>query len=119
MHRDHDIFAKSIQDKKKIKLTFIINERGDIRDGLFGPIFYSTSVAGKDSDCYYLWDFESDTGNYFLGLPPSQIVSMEVTKEHFDLVEFFTSGRETSDSQCGSRVNLPKIKRKESDGKSL
>lgn len=119
MHHDHDIFVKSIQDKKKVKLSFVINERGDIRDGLFGPILYSASVAGDDSDCYYLWDFESNTDNHFLGLPPSQIVNMELTKETFDLVEFFTSRRETTDFQCDSGVNLLKTKRKESDGKNL
>lgn len=119
MHRDHDIFVRSIRKNKKVKLAFVSNERGDTRDGLFGPIFHSASVAGDDSDCYYLWDFESNTGNHFLGLPPSQIVSMELTKETFDLVEFFTSKRETRDSQCGSGVNLLKTKRKESDGKSL
>ncbi len=117
MHRDHDIFVKSIRDKKKVKLTFVSNERGDTKDGLFGPIFYSTSVAGKDSDCYYLWDFESGTGNYFLALPTSQIVCMALTKEHFDLVEFFTSRRESGDSQCASGADL--TNRKKTNGKSL
>jgi len=117
MHRDHDIFVKSIRDKKKVILTFVTNERGEIRDGLFGPIFYSTSVAGDDSDCYYLWDFESSTGNHFLGLPPSQIMRIKLAREPFDLVEFFTSRRETSDSQCASGVDIPN--RKETNGKSL
>ncbi|MHC4640228.1 MAG: hypothetical protein ACYS32_01190 [Planctomycetota bacterium] len=117
MHRDHDTFVKSIRDKKKVKLTFVSNKRGEIRDGLFGPIFHSTSVSEDDSDCYYLWDFESDTGNHFLGLPPSQIVRIKLTKEPFDLVEFFTSRRDTSDSQCASGVDISN--RKETDGKSL
>ena len=117
MHRDHDVFVQSIRDKKKVKLTFVKNECGDTRDGLFGPIFYSASVTGDDSDCYYLWDFKSETTNHFLGLPPSQIVSMELTKEPFDLVEFFTSRKKPSDSQCTSVIDLPN--RKETDGKSL
>jgi hypothetical protein len=117
MHHDHDVFVKSIRDRKKVKLTFVNNERGGARDGLFGPIFYSTSVAGKDSDCYYLWDFESGTGNNFLALPTSQIVCMALTKEPFDLVEFFTSMKETNDSQRTSEVDTPK--RKETDGKNL
>jgi hypothetical protein len=119
MHRDHEIFVESTQDKKKVKLTFVTNERGDIKDGVFGPIFYSASITGDDSDCYYLWDFKSNTGNHFLGLPSSQIMSIELTKETFDLVEFFTSRRETSDSQCDSEANLLETKRKESDGKNL
>jgi hypothetical protein len=93
MHRDHNIFARAIQEKKKVKSTFYSNERGDTRNGLFGPVFYSKSCAGDNSDCYYLWDFESGTGNHFLGLPPSQIVSMELAKEPFDFFEFFTSKR--------------------------
>ena len=64
-----------------------------------------------------LWDFKSETTNHFLGLPPSQIVSMELTKEPFDLVEFFTSRKKPSDSQCTSVIDLPN--RKETDGKSL
>ncbi len=119
MHRDHNIFVKAIQSKKKVKLTFFHNERGDIKNGLFGPIFYSPSAAGDDSDCYYLWDFESGIGDNFLGLPPPQIVRMELTKESFDLVEFFTSRGAISGSECGSGANLPESNRKESSGKNL
>jgi hypothetical protein len=99
MHLEHDIFVKAIRDKKRIKLTFLNKEHGNIGDGLFGPVFYSPSASGDDSDFYYLWDFESGTGNNFLGLPPSQIVRMELTKEPFDLVELFTSRRAISDSK--------------------
>jgi len=86
MHRDHDIFVKAIQSKKQVKLTLYNNEHDNIRDGLFGPIFYIASVAGGDSDCYYFWDFEKEIGNNVLGLPSSQIVSMELAKESFELV---------------------------------
>jgi len=98
MHRDHKIFVQAIQDKRKVKLTFLSEERGGDTDRLCGPIFYSAPVAGSDSGCYYLWDFESNTDNHFLGFPPSQIVSMELTEEPFDLVEFFTSRKQISDS---------------------
>jgi hypothetical protein len=105
MHRDHDIFVKSIQGRTKVKVTFVTNDHGDIGDGLFGPIFYLASVGGGDSGCYYLWDFESETGDNFLGLPSSQIVSMELAAESFDLVELLTSKREISDFECRSREN--------------
>ena len=98
MHRDHQIFVEAIRDKKRIRLTFLRKENGDSTRKLCGPIFYSTPITGKDSGCYYLWDFESNTSNHFLGLSPSQIVSMELTEEPFDLVEFFTSGRQISNS---------------------
>jgi hypothetical protein len=119
MHRNHDIFVRAIRDKHKVKLTFFSNEKGDIRDGLFGPIFYSPSTAGNDSDCYYLWDFEAGNSNNFLGLPPSQIVRMELAREPFDLVEFFTSSGGISGSKCGCGEDLTGTIRKELDGKSM
>jgi hypothetical protein len=93
IHRDHDIFAKAIQEKKKVKLAFYGNEGNDTKEGLFGPVFYSESRAEGDSDCYYLWDFDSEDDKNFVGLPPSRIVSMELRKEPFDFVEFFKSKR--------------------------
>lgn len=120
MHCHHNIFVEAIRDKRKVKLTFLSNERGNKTDKLCGPIFYCASVTGKDSGCYYLWDFDSDTDNEFLGLLPSQIVSMELTEEPFDLVEFFTSPREICDSQRErGGGNLANTKRKELNGKSL
>lgn len=93
MHRDHNIFAKAIQEEKKVNLTFYGSESNDTKEGLFGPIYYSKSVTGDDSDCYYLWDFESKTDNEFSGLPTSRIASMKLSEEHFDFVKFFTSKR--------------------------
>ena len=93
MHRDHNIFAKAIQEKKKVNLTFYSNEHKDTKEGLFGPIFYSDFPVGGSSDCYYLWDFDSEADNNFLGLLPSRIVSMKLAEEPFDPVEFFTSKR--------------------------
>lgn len=93
MHRDHNIFDMAIQKKKKVKLTFDSKERNETKERLFGPIFYSKSCDGTDSDCYYLWDFDSEADNNFIGLPPSLIASMKLSDEPFDCVEFFTSKR--------------------------
>ena len=93
MHRDHDVFTKAIQEKKKVKLTFYGSESNDTKEGLFGPIFYSPSAAGDDSDYYCLWDFESETGNDFTGLPPSRIASVNLSEQPFDFIEFFTTKR--------------------------
>ena len=93
MHRDHNIFEMAIQEKKKVKLTFCGSESSDTKEGLFGPIFYSDSRVGSNSDRYYLWDFDSEADNHFLGLLPSRIVSMKLAREPFDPVEFFTSKR--------------------------
>ena len=96
MHSDHDVFTNAIKSKKKIKLTFSSNRHGDIEDGLFGPVFYSNSGREGDSGHYYLWDFESITGNHFFGFPAFQILRMEVAEEPFDIVEFFSSRKEIS-----------------------
>lgn len=119
MHCNHDIFVKAIRGKNKVKLTFFSNENGEIGEGLFGPIFYSPSAAGDDSDCYYFWDFEGGNSNNFLCLPPSQIVMMGLANESFDFVEFFTSRGAISDSKWGCGEDLPETTRKESDAKSL
>src|SRR4030043_1511416 len=120
MHRDHKNFVKAIQFKKKVKLTFYHKEQGDVREGLFGPIFYSgTITGGEDSDCYYLWNFESENGKNFVCLPPSQIVSMELSEQSFDFVEFFTSRKVISDTKGEDDLSLPKPKTEESGGASL
>jgi hypothetical protein len=107
MHSDHNIFAKAIQKKKKVKLTFYVSESNDTKEGLFGPILYSKSRAGDDSDCYYLCDYGSEADKNFIGLPPSRIASMKLGEEPFDCVEFFTSKRaitvEKTQSETESR----------------
>lgn len=98
MHCDHDTFAKAVREKRKVKMTFFINGESDIKDKIFGPVFYSTSVARDGSDCYFLWDFTSEEGSRILGLVPSQIVSMELAEEPFDIEEFLKSRREIGES---------------------
>ena len=118
MHNDHDIFIQAIRQKKKVKMRLPSRERGYKADKLYGPILYSPSVAGVDSGCYYVWDFESGSENHFLGLLPSQIVNMQLTEEPFDPVEFFTSGREVGRTKGGSERNLPKSESKSGEVKS-
>lgn len=105
MHCDHNIFAKAIQEKKKVNLTFYNNAHKDTKEGLFGPIFYSDSHVGGNSDCYYVWDFDSEADNNFLGLLPSRIVSMKSAEEPFDPVEFFTSKRAIMEEDRRSGVD--------------
>ena len=109
MHRDHNIFAKAIQEKKKVELTFCGSESNDTKEGLFGPIFYSDSRVGSNSDCYYLWDFDSEADNNFLGLLPSRIASIKLATEPFDPIEFFTSKKaitvEKTQSETERRIS--------------
>jgi hypothetical protein len=92
MHRDHNIFVQAIREKRKLKMTFFSKDLGRDVDRICGPVFYSASAGGDDSGCYLLWDFECGAGNSFMALPPSKIVSMDITEEPFDMVAFFTSG---------------------------
>ena len=99
LHPDHDIFVRAIQDKRKVKLTFFSKEQALNVVRLCAAMYYSRGqTEGDDLDCYYFWDFESAKGKRFLSFPPSQIANMELTEEPFDLVEFFTSGRQNSNS---------------------
>ena len=104
MHPDHDIFSKAIQEKKKVKLTFYGGER-TIKERFFGPIYYSASSREDHSDYYYLWDFETETDNDFTGLTSSQIVSMRLSDQPFDFVEFFTSKKEIEAEKTWSQVD--------------
>jgi len=57
------------------------------------PVDYSSSrTEGGDLDCYYLWDLGGESGKRFLALSPSQIVSMENTKEAFGPQELISMG---------------------------
>ena len=103
MRCNHDNFVRAIRDKMKVKLTFCSEERRGRPSLPCGPIIFSPQVAGEDSACYYFWDFESHTGGSLLVLSPSQIASMELTNEPFDLEAFFTvkqvAGEPESDHQ--------------------
>jgi len=93
MHCDHDVFLRAIRDKRKIKLTFVSQERNQNKTKLFGPIKYGTNAVGVDPDCYYVWDFEGKGEDDFLVLIPSEIESIELAAEPFDLVHFFSDLR--------------------------
>lgn len=55
------------------------------------PMDFGPSRRTKDNlDRYHFWDYESDTRNHVLSLPPEQIVQMESTEEFFDPIEFIT-----------------------------
>jgi hypothetical protein len=87
MHRNHDIFAQAIEDKKKIRLTFLSNADSSSQVKVFGPLFYAPPRVGCEPDRYYLWDFER---NNVSGLLPSKIVTMELTEETFDSRKFIS-----------------------------
>ncbi len=91
MHADHDTFMRGIKGMRKIRLTFFSKEDRGQLVRTCAPMDFGPSRRAKDkSDRYHLWDFESDTRNHTLGLPPTQIVSMELLSETFDPSDFVT-----------------------------
>jgi len=94
VHSEHDIFAKGVEQRRRLKVTFLGNERRRNVSGQCAPLYYSRGkVEGDGLDCYYLWDFEADEGYNFMDLSPSQIISMELTKDAFSLDELDSPGK--------------------------
>ena len=89
MHRDHDVFIEGIEREKRLKLAFFSRKHQRDVVSLCAPLHYSKGItAGDGMDCYYLWDFEAERGNNFLALSASQIVSMKLTEEAFNVQDF-------------------------------
>ncbi|MEA3226610.1 MAG: hypothetical protein U9Q07_11735 [Planctomycetota bacterium] len=89
MHCDHDIFFQGIEQKRKLRLTFLSDDRGTELVRQCAPLHYSGGRA-DDLECYYLWDFEADEGYNFTALSPLQIVGMELTGDAFSLEEIYS-----------------------------
>jgi hypothetical protein len=90
MHRDHNIFVRSLEREAKVKLTYFNRKHRRKVFSLCAPLYFSKSLTGQEEqDCYYLWDFEAEKGSNFLSLSPSQIVGMELTDEAFDTQDFY------------------------------
>jgi hypothetical protein len=106
MHRDHDVFIRSVERETKVTLTYFnIKHRRKVCS-LCAPLHFSKSMTGQEEqDCYYLWDFEAETGSNFLSLSPSQIVSMEPTDKAFDTQEFHTLSNSAEKPEKNSNTN--------------
>ena len=107
MHSDHNMFVRGIEQERKLKVTYLSDERREKLLRRCGPLYYSRGKAEADkSDCYNLWDFEADEGHNFLALPPAQILSMELTEDAFSVEKVSSlserSGRSTQgpDTVC-------------------
>lgn len=95
VHRDHEIFVRGIESKKRLRVTFFSDERREELVRRCGPLYHSRPKAGSDDPgCYYLWDFDADEGYNFIALPPERIISMELTEETFTIehVNSFSKG---------------------------
>jgi len=89
VHSNHDIFIQGIQQKKRLKLTFFSRKNLQNLVRQCAPLHYSKGrIEGDDRDIYYIWDFEAIRGSRFLALSPSQIVTMELAEEAFNIGDF-------------------------------
>jgi hypothetical protein len=102
VHSEHDIFAKGVEQRRRLKVTVLGNERRRNVAGQCAPLYYSRGkVEGDGLDCYYLWNFEADEGYNFMALSPSQIISMELTEIAFSLDELDSPGKPAGNATKG------------------
>ena len=88
MHSDHEIFIRGIEQKRRLKVTYLSDERREKLIRRCGPLYYSRGKTEADElECYYLWDFEADEGHNFLALSPGRIIGMELTVDAFSIEE--------------------------------
>jgi hypothetical protein len=89
VHREHDVFVRSLERETKIRLTFFSRKHDQEAVSLCAPLHFSKSLTGRDEQaCYFVWDFGAKKGSNFLSLSSSQIVSMELTDEAFHTQDF-------------------------------
>jgi len=82
-------FIDSVQNKKKVKLTFFSKQDNCNLTRMCAPMDFAPSSRAKDkSDRFHLWDYESNEGNHVLSLLPAQIVDMEFTNIDFNPSDF-------------------------------
>jgi hypothetical protein len=97
MHSDHDIFIQGIEQKRRLKLTFLGRKNLQNLVRQCAPLHYSKGhIEGDDLNCYYFWDFEAVKGSHFLALSPSQIVAMELAGGTFNIEDFSTREKTTA-----------------------
>ncbi|MCP4607266.1 MAG: hypothetical protein GY845_00940 [Planctomycetes bacterium] len=97
MHSDHDVFIQGVEQKRRIRINFSGRKNPQNLPRQCAPLHYSKGrIDGDDLDCYYLWDFEAAGGGHFLALPPSQIVTMELTEITFKIEDFSDFRRTTA-----------------------
>ena len=99
MHCDHNVFVQGMDQKRRIKLTFIGGKNLQNLVKECAPLHYSRGqVEGDDLDSYYVWDFETK-GSHFLALPPSRIIKMELTEDEFNIEDFSSRGKKQQSQQ--------------------
>jgi len=79
-----EAFIKARKEKKKLLLTYFGGEYRLFLTKLCVPIQYVNSGNELENDYYYFWDEQADIGDRLFGLPPSDIMYIELTEENYD-----------------------------------
>lgn len=86
-----EVFTQAIRDKRKVRLTFFSKEDGHALVRTCAPLDFGPSRRARDkSDRFHLWDYDSDTRNHVLSLPPHQVMNLEILDETFDPADLVT-----------------------------
>lgn len=94
MHSDHEMFIRGIEQQRRLKVTYLSDERREKLVKPCGPLYFSRGKAEADElECYYLWDFEAGEGYNFIALSPERIISMELTEDSFSIDEISSLGK--------------------------
>ena len=93
MHNDHEMFIRGVEWQRRLKVTYLGDERCEKLVKPCGPLYFSRGKTEADElGCYYLWDFEAGDGYNFIALSPGRIISMELTEESFSIDEISSLG---------------------------
>jgi len=85
-----EIFNKGIQNMFVVEVTFV-TKSNETKTRRCIPLDYGPSTRAKDkSDKFHFIDLESSRGAHPLALLPEQILSIDLTNEHFDPSQFVT-----------------------------
>lgn len=77
-------FIKARKENKKVILTYFSGEYRLFFTKLCVPIQYIRPMNSLENDYYYFWDEQSDVGDRLFGLPPEDIVYLELSDENYD-----------------------------------
>ncbi len=94
MYSNHKVFLWGIERQRRLKVTYLSDERREKLVRSCGPLYFSRGKTEADGlECYYLWDFEADESYNFIALSPGRIISMEPTEEPFSFDEISALGK--------------------------
>ena len=103
MHRDHKIFIKAIQDKKKVIIQHRNKQGHDIRTKVYRPLFYIPANNRDSSSQYYFWEGVSGPKGSIVKLEPEKIMRIGPTQESFESTGF----RLTNDDELPDKDSRP------------